>query len=520
MSLYGALRNSAFKKLIPVSLGWCLVALLESFTYIAIAFAILKQWPIEIIITTGVLSVFFTIIVTRAGFHVGAKLASSLYNTIFEVLMRIKVTWFSINNRAQLVKLNTQQIPSFMSIPAHQLQHFIHAPMLPLVITIAMFWICGYQVALLLSILLFMSLFMQYHAQRALAKTDQQRTQTDKIATQSVLELVEHVELLRCASGYQGATHRIEQAWTAQEKALKKTNKVAALATFYSAIAMVIPCLGVLLFLYFTGVKQSEIYFIVTLLTLRATFPMEALALAALGINDQYVAYKNYRDILTAPKLIEPKTIQEKPFNDFTLTLNNIVYQPIFNDFSCTIKSGTRALFCGASGTGKSTLLHLLMRFDDPQQGEVKVGGTLLSAIPLQQRASYFAYVPQIPIIFNGTIASNIRISKPDASDEDVEKVARKMMLGNLLDRSPLGINQSVGEQGVSLSGGERQRIVLAQALLKNAPILVLDEATSALDTQTEKKVVEELKQLKCTILIITHRSSTIWQAQQMIHLS
>ncbi|MFQ3191026.1 MAG: ATP-binding cassette subfamily B protein [Paraglaciecola sp.] len=518
MKLYSTLTNTAFKKLIPVSLGWCAVALLESFSYIAIAFAILKQWPLELTIAIGLLTILLTVVVTRAGFHVGATLTSAIYDVVYQMLKRIKVTWFTTANRAQLLSLTTQQIPRFMSIPAHQLQHFIHAPLLALIITIAMFWISGYQVALLLGFLLTLSLFIQYHAQRALAKTDQVRSQTEVAVTTSVLELVDDIELLRCASGCQQATQRVELAWTTQDNAIAQTNKAAALATFYSAIAGTLPTVGVLLFL-FSSRPQGELYLAVILLTLRASYPIERLALAALGINDQRKAVKNYCQLLNAPTLYEPIHPLAVLPNQQTLTLEKVTYRPILSHFSCTIKPSTRVLISGASGSGKSTLLHMLMRFDDPQSGDVRLGNVLLSTIPLEQRATYFAYVPQSPAIFDGTIESNIRLSRTDATDEEIEQVARKMMLGKLLDRSPLGIYQTIGEQGKRLSGGERQRIALAQALLKNAPILVLDEATSALDLQTESNIAKEIKKLKCTILIVTHRNPEIWQAEQIICL-
>jgi ATP-binding cassette subfamily B protein len=520
MKQHSTFRNTGFNKLIPVALGWCAVALLESFSYIAITFAILKQWSLEWTITIGILTIVLTVVVTRVGFHVGAKLTSALYNIVYQRLARIKVTWFTTANRAQLLRLTTQQIPGFMSIPAHQLQHFIHAPLLPLIITIAMFWVGGYQVALLLGVLLILSLLIQYSAQRALAKTDQIRSQTEIEATNSVLELVDHIELLRCASGCQRATFRVESAWSAQDKALAQTNKAAALATFYSTIAAILPTVGIVLFLFSSGNHQSELYLAIILLALRASYPIEELAMAALGVNNQRSALKNYCHLLSAPTLHESMQPLALLPQEHTLSLENVTYSHILSQFSCIIKPGTRVLISGVSGSGKSTLLHMLMRFDDPQHGNVRLGNVLISTMPLEQRAAYFAYVPQSPIFFNGTIASNIRLSRPNATDEDVEKVARKMMLGNLLDRSPLGIYQTIGEQGKRLSGGEHQRLALAQALLKNAPILVIDEATSALDLQTEVDVANEIKKLKCTILVVAHRNPDIWQAEQKICLS
>lgn len=520
MRLLSVLRNSAFKKLIPVSLGWCAVALLESLSYITIALAILKQWPLTLIIAIGVLTITLTVLVTRAGFHVGANLTSELYDAVYERLARIKVTWFTTANRAQLLSLTTQQIPRLMSIPAHQLQHFIHAPLLPFIITIAMFWIGDYQIALILGTLLLTSFFIHYHAQRALAKTDHLRSQTEVAATKSVLELVDHIELLRTAGGCKRASERVELIWAEQDKALAQTNKASALATFYSFIAGLLPIVGILLFLFSRDDQPGELYLAVMLLTLRASYPLEKLALAALGINDQLTAVKNYNHLLNAPTLKEPTHSLAALPKEHSLTLENVTYKNILSQFSCTIKAGTRVLISGASGAGKSTLLHILMRFDDPQKGDVRLGNVLLSTIPLEQRSAYFAYVPQSPTIYDGTIASNIRLGRTDATDEEIEQLARKMMLTHLMDRSSLGIHQSIGEQGKRLSGGERQRIALAQALIKKAPILVLDEATSALDFNTEVSIAKEIQRLECTTIIVAHRTPEIWQVEQRINLN
>lgn len=520
MKQHSGLRNTAFNTLIPVALGWCAVALLESLSYIAIALSIVKQWPLEWVIIIGALTIMLTVVVTRSGFHVGAKLTNILYNVVYHRLSRIKITWFTTENRAQLLQLTTRQIPGFVSIPAHQLQHFIHAPLLPFVITVSMFWIGGYQVASLLGVLLVVSLLIQYWAQRELSTTDQIRNKAEISATNSVLELVDHIDLLRCACGCQLATQRIESAWATQDIALAKTNNAAARAIFYSTIAGVLPLIGIVILLFYRGEHQSELYLAIILLVLRASYPIEELAVAALGVNNQRAAVKNYNNLFDAPSLDEPAQPLAILPEDHTLTIENITYRDVLIDLSCIIKPRVRVLISGPSGSGKSTLLHMLMRFDDPQCGDVRLGNVGMSTMQLDQRAAYFAYVSQSPVFFDGTIASNIRLSSPKATDEEVEIVARKMMLGNLLSRSPLGINQAIGEQGKLLSGGELQRLALAQALIKNPPIIVLDESTSALDLQTEISIANEIKKLKCTVLIVAHRNPEIWQAQQEIFLS
>ena len=165
-------------------------------------------------------------------------------------------------------------------------------------------------------------------------------------------------------------------------------------------------------------------------------------------------------------------------------------------------------------------LVELLMRFDDPEQGHILMGGVKLNDMPYATLAAHIAYVAQDPIVFTGTLADNIRIGNPQASDDEIKAIAQKSMLGAVISRSPEGIHQSVGQQGMALSGGERQRVALARALIKEAPILVLDEATSALDEKTERDIASVICSLPATVIVVTHRDPTIWQPTQTIVLN
>ncbi len=514
------LTKSAFKVLLPVTIGWGAVAVLESLSYIAIAFAILGVWPTYTVLLLGCVTIIMTILVSRSGFNVAVSLIDALYSEIINCMAHIKVRWFKAQNQTKLITLMGQHIPSFMAIPAHQLQQFIHAPLIPIVITIGMTWVAGYQVALILAGLLMIALYIQLISQRALLKSDQQRSGLEQKSKHAGQEFVDHIELLRSATGCINASKRAEEAWLAQSKALACTNKAAAKSTFYAVVAGALPCLGVLVYMLAAGVYSGEYVFVVMLLALRASFPMEALALAALSVNEHTSAIKSYFNVLEAPQLQEPINKQPKQLHNYNMRIDKLTYQPAFSCFSAEIESGTRVLIRRESGVGKSTLLHLLMGFDVPQSGSVQIGSTSLSSITSTQRETLFAYVPQSPVIFNGTIASNIRMSNPTASDEEVENIAQKMMLTNVISQSPLGINQPVVDGGGQLSGGEKQRIGLAQAILKKAPILILDEATAALDTETEAIIAKELMQLDCTIIVVSHRNPAIWQAHKTITLA
>jgi ABC-type bacteriocin/lantibiotic exporter with double-glycine peptidase domain len=153
-------------------------------------------------------------------------------------------------------------------------------------------------------------------------------------------------------------------------------------------------------------------------------------------------------------------------------------------------------------------------------RGEIRLGNIQLDALSWSQLRQMMAYVPQQPVIFTGTIASNMRCAAANASDELVAAVARLALLGPLLDRSTGGIYQSVGLDGAALSGGEAQRLSIARALLQATPILLLDEATSALDEESERQLVQNLRQLPVTLVLVTHRQTEIWRADQVLDLS
>lgn len=257
----------------------------------------------------------------------------------------------------------------------------------------------------------------------------------------------------------------------------------------------------------------------VLMLTMRAAAPLETLAVAGIGINDQLAAIKHYRQATHAPTLKEPSQAQQKTPNNHTIELNNVTFPPAVQNINATIEPGERVLIGGPSGSGKTSLLKLLMRFDDPTLGLITLGKVPLTSVPTAELARFFAYVPQDPLIFTGTIASNIRIGNPDADDQAVDKAARQVALDEVLDRSELGIYQEVGLQGAGLSGGERQRLALARALIKNAPILIMDEATSALDEETEKRVAKMICEQKCTLILVSHHNQTIWQPTKIIDM-
>lgn len=191
----------------------------------------------------------------------------------------------------------------------------------------------------------------------------------------------------------------------------------------------------------------------------------------------------------------------------------------IFDGLSLDIGAGRHVALVGPSGTGKSTIVNLLLRQWDPQSGSIRLGERPLTDYPLSDLQSKFAVVSQRSFIFNDTIRENIRMGRWDASEEDIEAAAEQAGLGDWLKSTPDGLDTEAGERGSKISGGQRQRVAIARAILKDAPVVLLDEATSSLDIETERSVMQALRSLcaGCTTLTIAHRLATIVESDEIL---
>jgi ATP-binding cassette subfamily B protein len=177
-------------------------------------------------------------------------------------------------------------------------------------------------------------------------------------------------------------------------------------------------------------------------------------------------------------------------------------------NLSLKIRQGDFAVFVGASGAGKSTIVNLLTRFYDPQEGKILFDGVDLSQVTVKSLRSQIGLVSQDVILFNDSLRQNIRMGFLEATDEQVETAAKAAEIHDFILSLPQGYNTTVGDRGGQLSGGQRQRIALARALVRNPAILILDEATSALDPVTEAEILTTIEQIakERTIIVITHR--------------
>ena len=195
--------------------------------------------------------------------------------------------------------------------------------------------------------------------------------------------------------------------------------------------------------------------------------------------------------------------------------------RPILRGLSLRIPAGKKLAVVGPSGAGKSTLARLLFRFYDVNAGAIRINGQDLRELDQDSLRAHIGVVPQDTVLFNDTISYNIAYGRPDASIQEIERVAALAHLDRFIAQLPEGYETRVGERGLKLSGGEKQRIAIARALLKDPPIMIFDEATSSLDSASEQAILAAIREVAAerTSLVIAHRLSTITDADEILFL-
>ncbi|MDQ3159164.1 MAG: ABC transporter ATP-binding protein/permease, partial [bacterium] len=225
------------------------------------------------------------------------------------------------------------------------------------------------------------------------------------------------------------------------------------------------------------------------------------------------------------PTIKDPEEPEEVQINRGKIEIENMEFKysdsnkPLFKNFNLRIKPGEKIGLVGRSGSGKTSLTSLLLRFSEVNEGSIKIDNQDIRNITQNDLRSHITYVPQEPLLFHRSLKENIAYSRPDASMQEIKAIAKLAHAEEFIKDLPKGYDTLVGERGVKLSGGQRQRVAIARSMLKNAPILLLDEATSALDSESEVLIQDALWKLMegKTAIVIAHRLSTIQKMDRII---
>lgn len=273
----------------------------------------------------------------------------------------------------------------------------------------------------------------------------------------------------------------------------------------------------------YAGATPGEFFAFITAL-LMLTDPARRLARLHLSLAGSAVGVRMLYDLIDqAPDSPDQDGAVPLVLSKGTISLRDVSFgyrpeDPVLHDANLIIEGGKITALVGVSGSGKSTIFNLCLRFWKPQAGEIRIDGQPLSSITMDSLHDSIAFVGQDVFLFDGTIAENIRMGRPDASMNDIEAAAKAAVAHEFIMSMPNGYETKTGEFGGRLSGGQRQRISIARAFLKNAPILFLDEPTSALDAESDALIQEALKRLMKgrTTLMIAHRLASIAYADKI----
>lgn len=226
------------------------------------------------------------------------------------------------------------------------------------------------------------------------------------------------------------------------------------------------------------------------------------------------------------PEILDPEKPEKLKIKKGHIEFKDVCFEyiedrEVFSNFNLSIESGERIGLVGHSGSGKSTITKLLLRFSDVNSGSISIDGQDIRNIKQDDLRSAISYVPQEPILFHRTIKENIAYANPKSKNKEIVEAAKQAHAHDFISNLQYGYDTLVGERGVKLSGGERQRVAIARAMLKHAPVLILDEATSSLDSISEQYIQEAFNKLMegKTTIVIAHRLSTIQKMDRIIVL-
>ncbi|WP_040566450.1 ABC transporter ATP-binding protein [Magnetospirillum molischianum] len=462
---------------------------------------------------------------TMQGFALALVVLTSLHRRLGDHVATLPLGWFSSEKVGRLAQSATGGTMMVTNVFAHLLTPVASGILTPMTIALAMLlfdWRLG-----LATLACGPVIFIAHSwSSRWIGRTEETVDAAAAEAGNRVVEFARTQHVLRAFGRASEGYPPLDAAIAAQQAAggsmLRNTFPrllVGGLSVHLAFLALITTGLGLALA---GAIDPIEL---VALLALAARFagPLAEVAgrsgLLRMAAND----LRRLAEIFDQPPLPQP-TAPVAITSPGTITFERVTFgyrpeEPVLRDLSFTVPARTMTAIVGHSGSGKTTITRLIMRFFDVESGVVRVGGADVRALSSETLMAHLAPVMQDVYLFDDTLEANIRLGRPEASDTEVQEAARLAGVEEIVARLPRGWETPVGEAGSLLSGGERQRVAVARAVLKNAPIVLLDEATAALDPENEcyiQATIERLRQ-RATVLVIAHRLPTIAAADQIL---
>lgn len=402
---------------------------------------------------------------------------------------------------------------------------FIETILTPLVVVIGMFFI-DWRMALVLMIILPLTVPL-YRLKRTSGSREKiEMTRANSELESDIVEYIQGLPVLRATNQTGKNAKRLHEGVVKvrdfQRKSVWKTTLTLVMTDMLIVFALIMVALLGSIWVGNSSMSVAAVASILVIVS-RLIEPLSLFLAVTSALDIMNAGFSRVKSILeTAPlEVVSPLEAAES----FEIVFENVDFayhgqkEKALKECSIEIPGQGMTAIVGSSGSGKTTITRLMMRFADPQSGKITIGGVDIRQMSQEELLSCFAVVFQDVYLFDESILENIRMAKSDATDEEVVEAAQAACCHEFIERLPDGYNTTVGDIGGSLSGGERQRISIARAILKDAPIVILDEPTAALDTESEvavHKAIDTLVENK-TVIVIAHRLSTIAGADQIL---
>lgn len=480
-------------------------------------------------ISLGILliSIVFTIIVkaktTMLQTEAGYGTCANKRIEIAEHMRYIPMGYFNENSLGYITSVTTNTMEALADV-ATKVVMMTTQGLLTTLLIICMMFTFDYRLALIavtgLLIFLATNRYLQYRA----LSVSESKDNADRTMVSSVLEYVQGMSEIKSYSLYGGEnkklTEAIENASNVNFQMEKRLLPFMALQTIITKATGV--CLvAVSIYFYINNGMSLEDCIMMLICAFMMYSALDSAGSFSALIRSVNIAIEKANSILKIdPMDINGDDIVPKNYN---IDLEDVDFsydkRKIINNISLHIEEGTTTAIVGPSGSGKTTLCRLMARFWDVNGGSIKLGGKDVRDYSMDSLMKNFSFVFQSVYLFEDTVANNIRFGNPDASMDEVIKVAKKACCHDFIMKLEKGYDTVIGEGGASLSGGEKQRISIARAMMKSAPIIILDEATANVDPENEKELVQAIEELtrKKTVIMIAHRLKTVRNADKIV---
>ncbi|WP_460443862.1 ABC transporter ATP-binding protein [Amycolatopsis cihanbeyliensis] len=512
---FGVLQGVATALLVPV-----LQALLAGQTGIAL------RWLL-VLLAAVVITCVARYQQAMKGFALALVTLTSLHRRLGDHVATLPLGWFSSEQVGRLSRSATGGTLMVTNVTAHLLTPVASGILTPATVALAMLafdWRLGLATVLCAPLLY----LVHRWAATAVGRSEERTDAAGALASSRVVEFARNQQVLRAfgrtTEGYQPLEDAIERQRGAWGRMLAQTapRLLGSGLAVQLAFAVVI-AVGVSLA---AGGAIDPVPLVALLaLAARLSGPLAEPALQSGMLRMAANDLRRLAAIFDEPPLPEPARSRELTApGEIALTGVTFGYEPdrpVLADVTFRVPPRTMTAIVGASGSGKTTITRLVLRFFDVDAGVVSVGGADVRELSTTDLMAQISVVMQDVYLFDDTLEANIRLGRPSASEADVREAARLAGVDEIVARLPHGWRTGVGEGGASLSGGERQRVSVARAILKDAPIVLLDEATAALDPENERYVASALRALsdRATLLVIAHKLPTVVAADQILVL-